>query len=281
MKVDHERKVITFRQSDLDTYATCPERARVKWFEAGPDGATDATATGSALHYPIEVNLQRRKVGGDALTTTEMIDIAKAEYERIEREEGIRYVKEDKRSAMLYLEMGIPAWRREIEPHIAIGPDLHIEEHFDVHLMKWGEWEIRLAGTPDCVDRYHPWDWKTAAQGYKQWEKQRWAIQPTVYAHAAVTLGWLKWPVKFKYGVIEKFKTKEVASIVTVMRDAEHVDWLCQQINSILVLWAKLGERGPWPLVDAHALCSEKWCTNWSNCKGKIIPAGKFMWKAT
>lgn len=279
MKIDHDRKVITFRQSDLDTFGLCPERARIRWFEAEPDGNTDASVTGSGVHKGIEENLLCLVRGVGPLDTAEMILIAQREFDRIEREEGLRYVKGTYEDAMAFIEKMIPAWRTHIEPLVDLSGPLHLEEHFDVFLMYWGDWEVRLSGTPDCVDRIRPWDWKTAGQPYKQWEKQRWAVQPTVYAHAAVTLGWLDWPVQFSYAVMQKSKTKEIAAVVEVMRFPEHVDWLCRQINAILIMWAKLGEQGPWPLIDTHALCSEKWCPSWRQCKGASIPLNKFLWK--
>ena len=52
-----------------------------------------------------------------------------------------------------------------------------------------------------------------------------------------------------------------------VLMSAEHYDWLRTKCTDI----ARLIEVGmeSWPKNDNHALCSEKWCPAWANCKGK------------
>lgn len=281
MRVDHENHIVTFRQSGLDTYGQCPERARFQWFTDLPDGNSDATVTGSALHKGVEFNLAHRKMDFDVISTGEMIEVAKVEYDRIEDEEGLTYVKGTKEDAMAFLETGIPAWRAFIEPYVAVDENLLLEYKFDIPLMQWGQWEIRLEGTIDCVDRYCIWDWKTTGSmfQFRQFERQRWAIQPTVYAAACMELGLLESPVLFRYGIIEKNKSKEKGAIVEVRRTHAHTDWLRRQVTGILVMWAAMGTEGPWPMFDHSALCSKLWCPAYSVCKGASIPEMDFAWK--
>ncbi len=285
MRIDWDQHKIWFRQSGLDTYSLCPERARIKWFESDrPDPNSDATVTGTSLHVGVEANLLHRKAYGIALSTAEMQDIAVAEYERIEAEEGLVYMKGTKNDAVAFLINGIKAWRDYVEPYVVVDAEMLIEHKFDMLLGYWidkngVEWEIRLEGKIDTIDRNRVWDWKTAGQPYKQWERQRWAIQPTVYCEAAVSEGLLTYPVKFSYGAVRKLKTKEYAEIVDVQRTQKHVHWLWTQVQSLLDLWDKLGPDTTWPLVDSHALCSPKWCPFWDECKGAHIEPQVFAWK--
>lgn len=281
MRVDHANRIITFRQSGLDTYSQCPERARFQWFTDLVDGNSDATVTGSALHTGVEANLIGLRDGLGQTDTATMVMIAKAEYDRIEKYEGLTYVKGTKADAMAFLEMGLPAWRAYIEPYVAIDENLLLEHKFNVHLMTWRDWEVRLTGTMDCVDRNGLWDWKTTGSmfQYRQFERQRWAIQPTVYAYACMELGLLTSPVLFRYGIIEKSKTKEKGAIVEVRRTPSHTDFLRRQVEAILLMWDGMGEQGPWPMFDHSALCSKTWCPAYSLCKGASVPEMDFTWK--
>ena len=289
MRIDHHTRTIWLRQSGLETFLLCPERARRQWFEGEPEETNDAAATGTAIHLAVHDNLWSRREDREPVPTSGMVAIAKRKYNEL-HETGIRYVKGTYEDAMAFIETGVPAWRAFIEPYVAVDENLKLEWEFDVPLMTWqgivGEnyranwpWQVRLTGTSDCVDRYRIYDWKTAGQAYKQWEKQRYSVQATVYAHAATYEGLLDWPIDFSFAVISKLKTKEFAELVHVKRYEGHVDWLCQQVHALLTLWDSVGEQGPWPLVDTHALCSEKWCPFWSTCKGASIPSQHFLWK--
>lgn len=279
MRVDHENHIIYLRQSGLSTYQDCPERSRFEWFDPEPELTTDAAAIGTACHKGVESNLEDRRLGFGPQSTADMIELAKREFAWIEAEEGIRYVQGTREDAMQFITTCIPSWRAFLEPYIPIDEHLKLEFEFDVHLMTWHGWEVRLVGTMDCLHRYAIDDWKFKGQAVKQWEAQRSDIQSTVYSHAAVELGLLQWPVTFNFGVVRKLKTKESAERVPVLRHPEHVDWLCRQIDGMLTMWEKIGEQGPWPTIDSGVLCSERWCNNWSRCKGKSIPLGKFLWK--
>ena len=291
MRIDHHTRTIWLRQSGLETFLLCPERARRQWFEGEVEETNDAAATGTAIHAAIEENLGQRRDHGVSIPTVMMVELAKREYDDL-HETGIKYVKGTYDDAMTFIETGIPAWRAYIEPNVAVDESLKLEWEFDVPLMKWapdykeerGEpvtwmWDVRLTGTSDCVDRFRIYDWKHSGQWYKQWEKQRYSIQATVYAHAAVHEGLHEWPVDFSFAAIKKLKTKEFAELVPIKRYVGHVDWLCRQVDALLTLWDSVGEQGPWPLVDTHALCSEKWCPFWSTCKGAEVPTQHFLWK--
>lgn len=279
MRVDHENHVIYLRQSGLSTYQDCPERSRFEWFDPEPEMTTDAAAIGTACHAAVEENLYLRKVTSSGISTADMVTIAKTEYDQIETLDGIRYVQGTREDAMQFIETCIPSWRAFLEPYIPIDDHLKLEFEFDVHLMTWHGWEVRLVGTMDCLHRYAIDDWKFKGQAVKQWEAQRSNIQSTVYSHAAVELGLLEWPVTFNFGVVRKLKTKESAERVPVTRHPEHVDWLCHQIDGLLTMWEKVGEQGPWPTIDSSVLCSPKWCNSYRKCKGKSIPLQMFSWK--
>jgi hypothetical protein len=288
VRVDRESRTIWLRQSGLEEYLLCPERARRKWFEGLEDPTNDAAATGTAMHAAIEGQLKLRRDLGESFTTWVMIDIAKAKFDELHNA-GIKYVKADYATAMQFIETGIPAWRAYIEPYVVVDEHLKLEWEFDVPLMTWrarrpyvstaDKWDIRLTGTSDCIDIRRIYDWKTWGQTKKQWELQRKSVQATVYAHAAAHEGLLEWPIDFSFAAIKKLKTKEFAELIPVKRTESHVDWLCQQIHGLLTLWDSVGEEGPWPLVDTHSLCSDKWCPAWAQCKGALVSNQNFLWK--
>lgn len=167
------------------------------------------------------------------------------------------------------------------DTHVAplVGEPLAVEHHFDIEWHRYfhprfGEVVIHLTGTIDCVAKTQVWDWKTSGSKYKQWEKQRTAVQPTVYGWAAAQLGFLDMPVDFTFAVL--LRGSEDHQLVPVHRTERHMAWLFRLVQPLidLGLTAEFGTDTPWPLNDTHFLCSEKWCPWWSICKGAdLVPS--------
>jgi hypothetical protein len=169
-------------------------------------------------------------------------------------------------------------WLYGVEP-----PVLKLEQEFDVPLFDvplsdGTEVPVWLTGTADVIEvgaGVH--DWKFADQEYIQWEKQRWAIQPTVYTYAAVSNGWVKpdrnGRVPFTYHIYPRDPKVKPYSI-PVWRDESHWNWLCEQIEPLVR--AVMDDRDPeyqmaWQKNDQSWKCSEKWCPWFNECKGKVI----------
>jgi hypothetical protein len=114
-------------------------------------------------------------------------------------------------------------------------------------------------------------DWKSSSRGpYQPWEYKRWALQPTVYSWAlAQADGYSSCKPEFEYVVMfsPTKRAPEGVQRFSVERGPEHYEWLKTKCTDI----AQLIEVGldSWPKNDNHALCSEKWCPAWDNCKGK------------
>lgn len=282
MKVDRDAKIITLHQSDIGTFSTCPEQARRKWFTDLEDSTTDAAAIGTGSHSAYEYRLKALRDGLDPQSTAFLQQLACEAYDEIERTENLRYVQQkDAAASHELIRVCVENWVRDVQPKVLINEKLQLELHFDVHFMHYKGWEIRLAGFIDCVTANGIWDWKTANQAYKQWEKQRWAIQPTVYTAATVSLGLHEWPVTFKYAVAEKKKKNGEVEIIPVTRTAEHLEWLKAQVGALVDYWRHTPETSTWLMRDDHVLCSPKWCPVWADCKGAYLSEGSFMWKPT
>lgn len=242
----------SFRQSWLNTAATCPERARRELTKTIPNSETDAAAVGTAVHAGIEEFLRSGCSYRDA------VDIASERFAEIEQHPDFVWTKYSHRVAHGLIETFLGHWwgiREQFQP-------LEIEHQFDVLLHEDDERIIRLTGTIDLIDkRLGLIDWKTSGRGaYDTWEYDRWAVQPTVYSWALYGGSDQKHP--FTYCVMHK----EGVQQFTVWRDASDWNWLRQRA----IGYARLIEAGlpEWPLHDNHALCSAKWCPAWLLCKG-------------
>lgn len=280
MKIDHENRTITIRQSWLDTaQAVCPERARLAVVKPEWDVLdSDEALIGTATHYAIEQRLRGNTEDiGDLAFDWAMGNIDP---------DKVRWVK---RSTVREIAMAAracaKAWEAEIFPRVPQGG--HTEVTFTVPLFTQGadEYQVLLSGTVDYVLPNELWDWKTSSRDYKPWEKQRWAIQPTAYAYVA-SLGLLphapamSTPIKFRYGVITKPRNengKYTTDIVTVTRTQADFDWMLRRIK----MWVTMGLRSlghEWPMTDSeNHLCSSTWCPWWVLCKGAHISEDQYQ----
>jgi hypothetical protein len=106
--------------------------------------------------------------------------------------------------------------------------------------------------------------------GGKAWEKERWAIQPTVYTYALHHLGYLEgdgpWP--FTYFAFAKDGRNYELQELTVYRHQGDFAWLIDKCLSHAQLVE--AQLTTWPKNDNHALCSPTWCPAWSVCKGRF-----------
>jgi hypothetical protein len=268
-----------FSQTFLNGYTTCPERARATYFREVPSPPTDASARGTAVHAGCEFLLHEKMIDHDGsphggcgpYSLEGAIECARAELDRIGE---WRYTKYSRQRVYDDQALLLRGFYHEILPHV----EPHaVEKSFDVTLLKDEHREIRLLGTMDCEDEAgEGWDWKSTREPYVPWEKQRYAVQPTVYSYA---LHQLQTPeifsaepmpeALFHYGVMFPDGSTQILS---VKRDESNIEWLRKQCLQI----AMMIERGvtPWPMNDTHVLCSPRWCDNWANCKGAVMLPG-------
>jgi hypothetical protein len=265
-KLDDGRWSHTFTQSIITEFQQCPEKARANYFRETESEDTDSTSLGRAVHAGIEVALYSQR-DSHMLKYEEAREAAHHELDTIGE---WKYTKLSRDNVYGYTGFLLFQWYENVygtfEP-------AKIEHSFR-HLLYGGKHrEVWLNGTIDCVDQsYVPWDWKTSSRPYEPWEKQRWAVQPTVYTWAVQK----EWngdmpehgmdPAKFRYCVLQHDGTVQQ---IDVTRDHTHVAWLAEQCSQIA--WMIEHEIKPWPLIDSGWHCSPKWCPKFSDCKGKFI----------
>lgn len=266
---------IWVRQSWLNDVMICPERSRLAVTLPEWRQGSDATHIGTAVHRGIEHYLTGGTVKDSyAIADTELSRLIVEEPFKINSTNGPEHMRE-------YVQKLMGTFERDLMPQVVLGGK--VEAKFGVKLFDFPDdtsipfdaqkkTEVWLGGTMDYVDPNGlVWDWKTAGRKYSQGEKQRQSIQATAYSYASVEMGWAPgYPVRFNYGVMTR-TTNSVGQIVPIIRTASHVDWFKHQVDSIVQPFVKLGLDTPWMTNDQHGLCSEKWCTYWSICKGARI----------
>lgn len=238
---------------------------------------TDAATVGTALHAVIEHETNK----GFFKTLKRLRTLGHEKYLGLLEEyaeAGACYTRSSfgtDAKALAALDKMVGTWFASAERlQLQHEDNLKVEWEFDVPFRTFGDVSIRLAGTSDLVllDRNQLWDWKSAGRTYERWEKQRWAVQPTVYTYAAAQEGLI---VPNQDGLYEfRFKVFPrnggPVQDVPVFRSTGSVNWLEQQIGSMLNVMTAVPD-GPWPLNDHGALCGPKWCPFWSKCKGQFV----------
>ena len=277
LKINDDGTVITLHQSDIETWHTCGEQMRLVHKTNNRD-ETDAASVGTAMHglieHEIENGFYKTLKGAQSFACNFFADLLES-Y----KENGSNYSRSSfgtDLKALDTLKVLVTAWFHCPErDELKYEQNLLTEWSFDVPFVTFGDVSIRLAGTSDLVllDRNQIWDWKSAGRAYERWEKQRWAIQPTVYTYAAAHEGLLVpdefGRFEFHNKVFVRGKTSPPQD-VTVYRTKANWDWLESQIASMLAVMVALPD-GPWPLNDHGALCGPKWCAFWSQCKGSFV----------
>ena len=266
MKVDLDNKTISFRQSWLDTAMRCPEEGRlamVKDWDQTSDEAFIGTATHAGIEYVIN--------GGSVAEGRGMVA---AEYSTNPEAQDLVFTKRTSIAECVDLSVKcFDAFANELLPTLPAG---RAEVGFKVPLFEYKGWNISAEGTIDFVpdEGNYLMDWKTAGSKYQQKAKQKWAIQPTIYTTAAV-LGALgrefTFPMDFHYGIAIKTQRPYIQR-VHVQRTEAHMRWAVHRIKSLVDLYINAGVESSWPQIDeGNYLCSPKWCSYYSICRGAFI----------
>jgi hypothetical protein len=272
------RQQYFLRQSWLGTASMCLERGRREAFEGLTSPDSDATILGTGCHSGIEHTLSELVERGRRIKAAELIEKAMDAYRTLAADPAVRWIQGTQEDGEAFLRNMMAAWHREIYPQMS--DQLLLEQHFVVPFFEAPDYDVFLEGTIDCVDLALPglYDWKHVASPLKQWEKQRWAVQPTVYAHAAASVGILTYPILFRFVAALKRKSQQIIDVVEVQRTAHHALWLAAQADDLIAL-QRSGLQS-WPRVDSHALCSERWCPAFNNgCKGNFLSDEQFRWR--
>lgn len=262
MKIDKVNKIVTVRQSWLNDLTICPERARLGVVRPEFRVGSDATIIGTAMHYGIECVL-----GGSASSYEEMLQAVTGKYDELAKEPHIATnIEADKIPD--YLKAMSTAFYEGILPEVTLGGE--IEKYFKVPLsVDVDGYSVFIEGTMDYVEPSGLiWDWKTASKQYYIKDKQKSAIQPTVYTYAVMhERKDLEEYVGFRYGVMVRSDAPK-HQIVDITRTGEHHRWLQYFVRGAVAPCLATSTDSPWLMNDSSNLCSSKWCSYWSICKG-------------
>lgn len=270
MKAD-EQGNLWLRQSWIDTVSRCAEAGRYDIVAPERNAPSDATALGTAAHAAIEARL----TGTDPHTAmTEAMT-----YEMSLPGFGFKKYRD-------VSELYDRAWRSFLKWEEVLYPLLppgSAEVGFKVPIYKRDDGIIvGIEGTIDYVSHTtnQLWDWKCPGRKYSQKEKQKWAIQPSIYALAAVSGGLdhlgdrepFTLPLEFRYGILVHQVNDVKVQHFGVTRTQAHIDFAIAKIKALVDLYLKLGTESPWPMTDeGNYLCSDIWCGHWAECKGKFL----------
>lgn len=275
IEVDTDGRVVhTFRQSNVKELDTCPERGRASLSGEMPEVHKDATCMGTAVHAGIEAATVALKMG-HPMTPDDINNVAQAEFDGLVSTPGFVWVKYGEVGARERIERACERFYDDI--YAQLDPILVEHEFGPLEIHEDDYRVIQVKGTIDLFDRvFGALDYKTTgdARAYRRgrggeaWKLDRWAIQPTIYLYALWCEGYLPdadmW--EFTYLAFD-FGSPEVELYRPVVRrQIADFNWAAEK----LVSYAMLIEAGVpvWPKQDNHALCSEKWCDWWSQCKG-------------
>ena len=274
MKVDSEGN-ISFRQSWLNTAENCAEKARRELIEES-DMTTDEAFIGTAAHYGIE-----KVIDGDCSPA----DISDAVVECYQTHPDVSQIvyarprthQSDLSQCIDLSQRCAKAWVKDLMPLVPL-EGARTEVEFDVELFEYRGRKISIKGTCDLVPAGDNalWDWKTSARSYAQKDKQKWAIQPTVYTVADALGGFGRegrnLPATFIYGVMVKRKKDCKGEIVTVQRSEGHAEHLYNTIRTWVDMYEGMTLGSPWPTrSDGNFLCSKTWCPFYDTCRGAHI----------
>lgn len=264
MKIDKTNGIIYVRQSWLNDMAICPERSRLGVTNPEFRTGSDATIIGTAVHAGIE------KVLRDGVNMEAMLTEVNNKYQELKKE-PYKKTNIDEDKIPDYLTAMTTAFYDGILPEVTLGGQ--VEFFFRVPLnLTIGDYGVWLEGTMDYIDPNGViWDWKTASKVYYMKEKQKSAIQPTVYGYAAKNLGLTTDDVThFNYGVMVRGDTPK-HQIGNISRTESHYLWLHHFVRGAVGSSMAVGTDTQWFMNDSSNLCSEKWCSFWSICKGAFL----------
>lgn len=267
MIIDNETNSIWFRQSWLDTAFRCPERGRLAIIKPDWDSTTsDSALIGTSVHYAIEEHINGNIAEADMTS-------ASADFLH-DFDEDIKWTKyESKRDLIDQAKNCAKGWIKEIKPHLPDLSDARTEVNFKVPLWSQHGMTVGITGTIDLVTDNQMWDWKTSAREYRAREKQKHAIQPTIYTMAALNSDLVtadSYPMDFTYGIMMRGKTPK-GQILKVTRNQGHADWATKRMMNLVDMYHHYGLDNPWPANDDHFLCSATWCPWYSICRGAYL----------
>jgi len=258
-----------FRQSWLSDFILDPRRAQLAMQFPEEDVDGDAALCGTAVHASVEDCLTGK------IAAAEMPTAARAHAARLLDETPHVSWQKFQTVGELYghAERCATAFRDHILP--TLPPGGLCEYKFRVELGEHRGIPYGITGTIDYVPPKElsttVYDWKFPGRKYEQHEKQKAAVQPTVYCTAVIRDGLRDgWPLEFVYGLGVRRKVMPAQPhLIPVLRTEAHEEWLHHLIRSAIDMQLDMPDQ-PWLAIDSHFLCSETWCPWWHRCRGAM-----------
>lgn len=252
-------------QSMLGMFLRCPAQFERRYIlgEIIPPGI--AARRGSAVHKAAELNHGQKLLSCQDLPAEDLQDVARDEYVRLVKDEGVFIPKEDAGEKDRLLGAGLDAavrltglYRADLAP--LIQPTL-VEEKIEADVGL----PVPLIGTIDVltVDGWMP-DLKTADKSKPAGEADN-SLQLTFYsgllAHQTGT-----WPKRISLEILVNTKEPKRQSLET-KRGPEHWRNLLARLEIAL---AQI-QTGLFPPCDPSSwICSPRWCGYWQSCRYSI-----------
>jgi len=251
-----------FRQSWLNTFQACPEQARTIRNKTAVDTQGSKMVRGTAVHAAIETALSAR-MAGQELTPDDILEAFHWSWDSLV--DSIQKWNETPETTVEVAIRMVNVWYREVFPYLN---PVGVEKSFEFVLYEDEARRISLYGTRDLDEADLTWDWKTGRHA-PPWELRRNDLQSMVYTLArAHECGDLESPQPFRFCYLANGEVE----IIDVTRTPQ--DWaaLVPMCNSIADLIE--GKLPSWPLRYDGWKCSDDWCPNWANCRGKYLGVG-------
>lgn len=254
---------IWLRQSWIDTFFICPERARYTLIYPDEKTTSDTAAVGTCLHMAAELVLLGE-------TVEDAADVAAGHFHDLAAEPGYRATTYSAEEAEDQIRKCLTAWVRDIKPHVPAGGVTEWNFRAELGTLDDG----RTFGFQGTADYIHTgsntvWDWKTTKTKarFTQAAKQQSSPQASIYCYAANLHGFVELPTTFTYGVVVR-GDRPFGQLVTITRDERDIEWTIRQATQLLNMWLRCGVDIEWPANDSHYLCSPTWCQWWHRCRG-------------
>lgn len=249
-------------QTMLNQFYRCPEQFRRRWIENEIIPPGIAARRGTAVHKAAAVNHNQKITTKTDLPLGDLQDVARDEYVRVVKDEGVFIPKEQVSVASKLIGEGLDSsvnlvipYHRDLAPQII---PIMAEERQKIDIGIG----IELHGTIDVVtENYWLPDIKTAAKSKPAGEAHN-SLQLTFYSGLYYSK-YGDWPKKLSLEILVATKEPKLQSLETT-RNAD--DWQ-NLIIRIKIMMAQV-ETGLFPPCEpGHWLCSPSWCGYFFSCK--------------
>jgi hypothetical protein len=248
--------------SAISLYLSCPENFRRKYIAKEPTITTPALVFGSAFHDTVEQYL----VGTRDLDSGTITDIWQRTWAaQLEREPNCDWGADTPEQ---YHNDGIRLLSAPDVIRMIDGIRLRSDDNGPMVERKL---TLTVPGVPVPIIGYMdimtadgiPGDFKTSAYSWSQ-DKARGELQPAFYLAALNQMGHSVPGLRFRHYVVTKGKQPK-AQVLEHQRTWDEILWLYELIQGV---WNAI-EKEVYPLNPSSWLCSPKYCSFWSGCRGR------------